>query len=90
MDYPLPRHQIGGRLPFWLGLAAVSSEASANAGEASSYVAAGLMSLGLTAIFIGVRSLPGLRHKQPRPRRRRSAALSGPVSKSRLRRRGDT
>lgn len=89
MDYSLPRHPISGRLPWLLGLATVGSEASANGGEASNYVAAALMSLGLTAIFIGVRSLPGLRHKQPPPPRRRSAALSGPDAKSPPRRRGD-
>ncbi|MGD1984478.1 MAG: hypothetical protein PVF93_11290 [Chromatiaceae bacterium] len=89
MDYSSPRHPISGQLPLLLGLAAVSSEASSNAGEASNYVAAALMSLGLTAIFVGVRGLKGLRLKQPLPRHRRSAAVSGPTTRLHDRRRGN-
>lgn len=90
MENALPYRQISGWLPVLLGFATASSQAGSGVGESTDYVAAGLMSLGLLAIFLGVRSLRGLRHKQPPPRHRRSTTASGHDPKSPHRQDGKT
>lgn len=86
----MPSNRICHWPPVLLGLTAATSQASAADSGHTDYAAGVLMLLGLLAIFLGVRNLRALRHRQPLPRHRNlRVGPSRPASRSATRQSGD-